>query len=65
MRITGNISRIEQIVRKGQPFAKRNKDRQIRAELRTARITENNLMWADVWEVFTEWIRQKRKGVSI
>jgi len=50
------LDNIEKIVVKGQPFAKRNKERKIRAELRDLRILESNVLFADVWDIFKAWV---------
>ena len=53
------LDNIEKIVVKGQPFAKRNKERKIRAELRGLRMLESNLLFSDVWDMFKAWIVQR------
>ena len=50
------LDNIEKIIVKGQPFAKRNKERKIRAELRDLRILESNVLFADVWDIFKAWV---------
>ena len=55
------LDNIEKILPKGQPFAKRNKERKIRAELRGLRVLESNLLFGDVWDMFKAWGVQKFK----
>ena len=57
------LDNIERTVAKGQPFAKRNKERKIRAELRGLRMLENNLLFGDVWDMFKAWAAQKFNAV--
>ena len=64
MEITHNeinnlISKMEQILLKGQPFAKRNKERRIRKILVDMRLSQNgSLTIKDVWFYFKKWMRK-------
>jgi len=63
MRYFKTLDNIEKIVSKGQPFAKRNKDRKIRAELLALRRIENGLLFSDVWDLFKGWLFLRFKTV--
>ena len=55
------IGNMWNIVDKGQPFAKRNKDRRIRAVLHSMMIEQvETITFKEVWFYFMVWIRVKR-----
>ena len=56
--INGLISKMEHIVSKGQPFAKRNKNRAIRAVLKDMKSTQTSSPTIkEVWFYFFKWMR--------
>ena len=57
-KINGSIRGMESIVSKGQPFAKRNKDKRIRAVLREMRVDQTTIpTLKEVWFYFRMWLR--------
>ncbi len=68
MKITHNkinaaISEMEQVVVKGQRFAKRNKEKRIRHVLRVMRLEqEKPPTLKDLWFYFKVWVRSKYVG---
>ncbi len=60
--LNGSIGEMEQVVSKGQPFAKRNKERRIRAILRTMWEEQHKPPTFDnVWFYFKLWAKEKLK----
>ena len=58
--INKEIAVMEAIVSKGQPYAKRNKDRQIRSVLRNMRIEQRKaITLKNVWFYFKLWLAIK------
>ena len=54
------VGTMEQVVSKGVPFAKRNKDRRIRATLRAMRREqETPLQFKDIWFCFKQWLTNR------
>lgn len=59
-KINNAISFIEGVVAKGQPFAKRNKERRIRAALGWMRKEqEDPITLAEVWFYFVRWLKYR------
>ena len=59
-RLNNLVGDMEQVVRKGVPFAKRNKDRRVRAILRSMRAKQAEPpKFADVWFYFRSWLTAK------
>jgi len=63
MKITHNkindaISDMESLVSKGQPFAKRNKERKIRAVLRNMKSEQSKIILKDIWCYIKLWIKK-------
>jgi len=59
------IADMEDIVRKGQPFAKRNKDRRIRTILRDMRMKQlKPIIFKEVWFYFKFWLIGKIKVLT-
>ena len=63
--INNAILTMEAIVSKGQPFAKHNKDRRIRAVLRDMRKSQGTPpMLRDVWFYVKMWVVSKIKELN-
>jgi len=59
------IEAMEEIVAKGQPFAKANKDRRIREVLWWLRVEQKRpIIFKEVWFYFWMWIKLKLRGSS-
>ena len=59
--LNDSIWNMEQVVNKGQPFAKRNKDRRIREILRTMRAEQDKPpLFNNVWFYFKLWARAEQ-----
>ena len=60
--INSSIAEMERISAKGQPYAKANKEREVRAVCRTMRAEQNKpILLKEVWYYFKVWIGQKLK----
>jgi hypothetical protein len=56
--INASIAEMERISAKGQPYAKANKERQVRAVLRTMRAEQaKQPLLKDIWCYFKMWIK--------
>lgn len=56
--INASIAEMERIRAKGQPYAKANKERQVRAVLRKMRVDQaKTILFGEVWGYFKQWVK--------
>ena len=64
MRALQKVVVLEEVVEKGQRWAKMNKERKIRRELQEMRRVLEEPTWADVWLIFVVWLKRRTAQIG-